>query len=243
MPQMIWKITFQVLAVLIALLIAMLDYYWSDRRTIKFKRTRTALIVVSLSFLFVSVAVTIQDEVDKNREITVLTSRLDRITNELTGGDSYCYIQFAFPVGSDNQILLWLTNDGDYPLYDTQIRMVDLHKFHNLQWKVPMPAEELEKAETLTTFGTIGPHSVAMLGSIATPAEVNTYGFNIWIHTRYREFVQEARFKRFDERWRLAHRLFEQTDQGNKLILEKVSDEFLNSGSAQKIWEFTPDSP
>jgi hypothetical protein len=236
---MIWKIIFQVLAVLTALLIAQLDYFWYDRRTLKFKRARIALFAVSLLLLLVSLVITIQDEQDNEREITELHGRLDTITNQLTGGDSYSYIQFGFPVGSDNQILVWLANDGDYPLYDVQIRMVDLYKFHNLQWEVPMPVEEIKKAETLTTFGVIGPHTIAELGSIKTPAELDAYGFNIWIHTRYKEFVQEARFKRFGGRWRLAHRLFEQTDQGKKLIFEKISNEFLNTDSAQDIWEFT----
>lgn len=239
---MFWKIVLQVLAVLVALLIAGLDYLWYDKRTLKFKRTRIALVPVSLLLLFVSIVVTIQDEQDKVREITDLIGRLDHVTNLLTGGDAYCYIQFAFPVREDNQILVWLMNDSDYPLYDTQIRMVNLYKFHSLEWKVPMPEEELKMAETVINFGTIGPHSVAELASIKTPAELDAYGFNIWIHTRYKEYFQEARFRRFGGRWRLAYRLFEETDQGQKQIFEKISDEFLTIGSAQDIWEYTPTS-
>lgn len=237
---MFWKIFLQVLAVLIALLIAGLDYLWYDRRTVKFKRARLALVPISLILLVVSIVVTIQDERNNQREITELTDRLDNVTNLLTGGDAYCYLQFAFPVHADNQILVWLMNAGDYPLYDTQIRMVDLHKYHNLEWQVPMPEEEIAKAETRINVGTIGPHSVAELTNVKTPAELDVYGYNIWIHTRYRKFFQQARFKRFNGRWRLAYRLFEETDQGQKQIFEKISGEFLSSGSIEEIWEFAP---
>lgn len=239
---MTWKVVLQVLAALVTGLIALLDYKRYDKRTLKFKRARGSLFLLILVLLLVSILVTIQDEQKKEREIEDLTDRLDEITKQLTGGDSYCYVQFGFPVTSDNLILVWLKNGGDYPLHDTQVRMVDLHKFHNLQWSVPMPEEEVKKAETLISFGTIGPHSMTEFARIKTPAELDAYGFNIWIHTRYREFVQEARFKRFEGRWRLAHRLFEQTDQGRKLIFEEIPRQFLGTSSAEEIWEFAPNS-
>ncbi len=237
---MMWKAVLQVLAALVTGLIALLDYKWWDKRTLKFRRARGSLFLLILVLLFVSILVTIQDEQKKDREIEDLTNRLDEITKQLTGGDSYCYVQFLFPVTSDNLILVWLKNGGDYPLHDTQVRMVDLYKFHNLQWSVPMSEEEVKKAETLISFGTIPPHRIAELGRIETPAELDVYGFNIWIYTRYRHFVQEARFKRFEGRWRLAHRLFEQTDQGKTLIFEEIPRQFLGTSSAEEIWEFTP---
>jgi hypothetical protein len=237
---MMWKMVLQVLAALVTGLIALLDYKWYDKRTLKFRRARRSLFLLILILLVASILVTIQDEQNKEREMEDLTNGLDEITKQLTGGDSYCYVQFGFPVTSDNLILVWLKNDGDYPLYDAQVRMVDLHKFHRLQWIVPMPEEEVKKAETLISFGTIAPRSIAELGRIETPTELDAYGFNIWIHTRYREFVQEARFKRFEGRWRLAHRLFEQTDQGKILIFEEIPRQFLDTGSAEEIWEYAP---
>jgi hypothetical protein len=238
--QMMWKVVLQVLAALVTLLIAILDYKWLNEHTLKFRRARGLLLLFILVLLAVSVFVTIQDDQEKEREKEDLTHRLDEITKQLTGGDSYCYIQFAFPVSSDNLIMVWLKNEGDYPLYDTQVRMVDLHKFHNLEWSVPMPEEEVKKAEALFSFGTIGPHNIAELARIETPAELDAYGVNIWIHTRYKEYVQEARFRRFEGRWRLAHRLFEQTDQGQLLIFEEISKEFPSTSSAEEIWEFAP---
>lgn len=234
---MIWKILFQILAVLVALLTASLDYLWRDKRTLKFKRTRIILFFCSIALLVVSIVAVVYDQYQNDQEIEQLTRRLDRITNELTGGDSYCYVQYTFPVGSNNTIAIWLMNDRDYPLFDTQVRMVDLDKFSNLQLKVPMPESEIKKTETLFSVGVIGPHSVIDLGNIQTPPEKQNYGFNVWIHTRYKEFFQEARFKRVGGRWRLAHRLFEQTNQGSQLIFEKIPKDIFPQDSTS-TWDY-----
>jgi hypothetical protein len=63
---------------------------------------------------------------------------------ELPGGDLYAFIEFGFLMTSDNQIQVWL-NAEDYPLQAIQVRMVDLHKFENLEWQEPMPEEEVKK--------------------------------------------------------------------------------------------------
>jgi hypothetical protein len=232
---MIWKIALQVLSVLIALLIANLNYIWHDKRTNRFKRARLILYVALLLTFALSVIVTYQDEHSKSRQIAQLTGKLDAIDNQMTGGESYCFVQFSFPVEVNNLINIDLYNAGDYPLYDIQIRMVDLNKYHALKWKVSMPEEEIRKAETIYNMPVIGPHTLARITTFKTPA-VDLYGFNIWIHTRYKEFVEESRFKRFNGRWRLAFRLFEQTDNGKKVIFETVSREFQRL-SRDEIWK------
>lgn len=90
--NMIWKILFQILAVLVALLTASLDYIWRDKRTLKFKRTRIVLFFCSIALLVVSIVAVVYDQYQNDQEIEQLTRRLDRITNELTGGDLYCYV-------------------------------------------------------------------------------------------------------------------------------------------------------
>jgi hypothetical protein len=44
--------------------------------------------------------------------------------------------------------------------------------------------------------------------------------------------VQEARFRRFEEGWRIAVRLSE----GDKRIYEKIPKEFLSANPDRKIW-------
>src|SRR6266511_5134627 len=115
---MILKIVLQFLTFLVALLISNLDYLWRDKRTLKFKKTRRYLYIVLCLSFSVSIFVTIQDDQEKKREIGELTSKLDEITNELTGGDTYAYFM-AIPNEGEGDpptypLTLWVK--GKYPM-------------------------------------------------------------------------------------------------------------------------------
>jgi len=115
---MFLKIVLQGLTYLAALLIAILDYKRQDKRTIKFKKRRSALFIVLFLLLTANIVITIQDDQEKKREIGQLTSKLDEITNELTGGDTYAYFM-AIPNEGEGDpptypLTLWVK--GKYPM-------------------------------------------------------------------------------------------------------------------------------
>jgi hypothetical protein len=115
---MIWKIVLQILNVLVAVLIANLDYLWHDKRTVKFKKTRFSLYIVLSILLGINIYVTITDDLDKKQEIANLTSKLDGITNEFTGGDTYAYFMAVPNMGEGDPptypLTLWVK--GKYPM-------------------------------------------------------------------------------------------------------------------------------
>ena len=62
----------------------------------------------------------------KNKKIEELQ---ERISDLITGGDSFCYFQIgAFAPGANRGILMAI-HHGDYPVYDVKARMVDLQNF------------------------------------------------------------------------------------------------------------------
>jgi hypothetical protein len=63
-----FKVALQVIAVVLAMLVAYLDYLWSDKRTRRFKAARRMLFILSFVFLFGSIAATILDETRKSQE-------------------------------------------------------------------------------------------------------------------------------------------------------------------------------
>jgi hypothetical protein len=79
---MVWKISFQTIAVLTAIVIANLDYLWHDKRTRKFKRTRIFLYVLAALTLVLSIVVTIKDDRQHQHEIGQLTTALHTLQNE-----------------------------------------------------------------------------------------------------------------------------------------------------------------
>src|ERR1041385_4577477 len=104
--MLILKIVFQILNMLVTWWVAKLDYSWHDKRTSRFKKGRYRLYVLLPTLLVISVSITILDDREKGREIKELTSKLDDINNQLTGGDTYAYFTLDPSRG-----------EGDPPVY------------------------------------------------------------------------------------------------------------------------------
>ena len=79
---MFWKIVLQTTTVLVAILIANLDYVWHDKRTRKFKRARVVLYALAGIMLCFSIIVTIQDDRQHRNETGQLTSALENLKKE-----------------------------------------------------------------------------------------------------------------------------------------------------------------
>lgn len=73
------RIVLQILAVSLALVVALLDYKWHDKRTKKFRVARRALLVLSVVFLAAAVAQTILEDHERRREAGDLQGRLTRL--------------------------------------------------------------------------------------------------------------------------------------------------------------------
>jgi hypothetical protein len=131
--------------------------------------------------LSVSIFVTIQDDREKKQEIVLLTCKLEKITNQFTGGDSYPYVQFGFLHGENNAVIAWLFNLGDYPLYDVQVQMVDLHIHNNVMQSLGLQEavseEQLRKSEMIFPSVTIGPHGGVEICRIKIPVGLDAYGY------------------------------------------------------------------
>ena len=89
--MLILKIALQIFSVLSTWVIARLDYSWYDKETSEFKKGRLGLFIVLLILSLLNITVTVHDDLEKKQEIKELTDKLDNITNEFTGGDTYAY--------------------------------------------------------------------------------------------------------------------------------------------------------
>ena len=80
--MMILKISLQILSGLAAVMIAVLDYSWHDKRTSKFKKLRYWLYLVLFTLLFLSVSLTILDDHEKKRESAELKQEIGELTRK-----------------------------------------------------------------------------------------------------------------------------------------------------------------
>jgi hypothetical protein len=160
---LILKIVLQGLTCLVALLIANLDYLWHDKRTLKFKKTRRYLYIALFLSFSVSIFVTYQDDQEKKREIAELTSKLDEITNELTGGDTYAYFMADPSTGA-----------GDPPTYPLTLWVKGKHPMRNavaqIQTVYDDPAKQLQSRRIIPLGdGTLSPGFYPMENNFRVP--------------------------------------------------------------------------
>ena len=115
--MLILKVVLQIVSMLSTWVIARLDYTYG-KGTPEFNKGRFGLFTIFLILLFLNVFITIQDHKEKEREIRELTSKLDAMTNELTGGDTFAYFM-AIPnlgEGDPPTYPLTLSVKGKYPM-------------------------------------------------------------------------------------------------------------------------------
>jgi hypothetical protein len=73
------------------------------------------------------------------------------LESSITGGDSFCYVDPVI-VGKSDDLELWPTNSGPYPIYDVAMEIVDGNEFrafmdeHHLRGEnLPLDADELHR--------------------------------------------------------------------------------------------------
>lgn len=206
-----WKIVLQFLAVAIAVLVNVLDYVSFDKRTKKFRRRRRLLFGLSALFLIASILVVISDELAKRKEISDIANQLRTLQEQgeiakrlVTGGDSYCYLN---AIGAGDLQDLVLIHQGDYPLYDLQIRMVDLDKFDAITKANPrVTLEELSKADQVYYLDTLNPNQAVRIGNLTLPADRDEKSYNVFVLARNGELSELLRFRRFNGAWLRALR-------------------------------------
>ncbi|MBV9928513.1 MAG: hypothetical protein JOZ96_26090 [Acidobacteria bacterium] len=236
-----WKLALQLLAVVIAILVNVLDYVSSDKRTKKFRRRRQLLFALSGLFLIASVIVVIADELAKREEMAELSNRLNLLQQQgeiakhlVTGGDSYCYLN-AF--GTANYRDLILIHQGDFPLYDLQIRVVDLDKFDEITKANPNPSrEQLSKAEYVHYLGTLNPNQAHIIGNLRLPTDKDEKGYNVFILARNGEFSEPLRFHRANGMWLQAFRVEKSGENPPKTLIEKIDDGFPRNEKGNIDW-------
>ncbi len=186
----------------VGILVGGLDYFWSYKRTRKFKFGRRALIILSLVFLAGSVSVTVRDDLEHRREARELTSRLDA----LSGGKTYCHVEFdagANP-SSASAMLLHLVNSGDSPVYDVVVQIVDVLEADRIKRSLApneAPYAVLQKMFQ-KTIGTVAAQSaVSLTKDLLRLPERDVAVFEIHIQQRNGTVAQVVRFERVNKAW------------------------------------------
>lgn len=161
-----------------------------------------------------------------------LRERTEEISGVVTSGDSFPSAVVTNPRGDKNVLDLMIMNEGKYPLYDVQVRIVDVIAMQRTieeNKKAGRPAittADTQKYEQLIKFGTIGPSkAITNLSPLANlnPGDKEFY-FNLFFYHRYGQTMQSIRGQRRDNgSWARYNKI----SKGDEVLKASIDADFV----------------
>lgn len=166
----------------------------------------------------------------KSDEIAELNRRT---AASVTGGDSWCYLALDGQLDDGNSGTLVLVHQGEYPLYDVSIRIVDLDKFEQIKGNLSLQA--LAHSDTILNPGNLSPNQASMLGAWEIPEK--GLRWNIFFAARNGFFTQRLRLLRVSGHWASATTVIRDAlGKEPETLLEKISEDFPRNSEGEVEW-------
>jgi len=157
----------------------------------------------------------------KSEEIASLNKK---IADSIIGGDSFAYITPTFFKDKSSPPYLTLVHQGEHPIYDLSIRVVDLDVFER-QVKEGYTIADLHKKENQFNVGNLSTSQASMLGPISIPK--NGIRLNIFFSARNGFFSESLRVRKVNDEWKTAIKVENTPTSGEvKLLYEKIDIDF-----------------
>ena len=162
----------------------------------------------------------------------ILTAKME-LTESMTGGASFCYLNIT-AIDKNNKSGKWVVvHQGEYPLYDVQISVVDLDEFRQIK---NITFENLVTTRDIISIGNISPSLAVMLGSQVNIAGRNELKFNIFITARNGFAMQTLRMKFVDGKWHRATKVIKHEDGKDKVMFEKIDENYPRDQHGNVDW-------
>jgi hypothetical protein len=172
----------------------------------------------------------------KNEEIAAQSQEIAALNREIKdsviGGDSFCYVVLSNL--SARTALLGVIHQGQYPVYDVGIRIVDLEKYDRLGGTITL--EKMAQTDTRLNVGNLGPSQTAMWLSWPLP-DADQQRYNIFISARNGFVTQILRLRRVNGEWKSATKVQRDFDQNAVVLYERIDPEFPRDTAGQVQWE------
>ncbi|TKB70683.1 MAG: hypothetical protein E8D52_00900 [Nitrospira sp.] len=211
-------------AVLIGSLLVAWATFWF--RSPRKKRKRELLIFLGATVSIVAAFLASAQQAAQERRIAELN---EHIASSITGGNSFAYITVLLQFNPPRLILL---HQGEYPLYDVTVRIVDLEKTKQKGYSI----SDLEN-EVQFSIGNLAPHQSQVLKPISLSND--SLRWNIFFSARNQFFTELLRMRRIDNQWKTALKVINLPVEGeqSKTLLEKIDPGFPLEKSGHVDWE------
>jgi hypothetical protein len=211
------KIVVFVLLFLLPALQVVRDWKYHDKRTRNFHRV-TKIILTVYVLLVVPSTYFLWMDIQKGR----------RLQGYLTGGDSYCYVNLLPENGNTFQIII--VNEGEYPIPDVSIRMVDRQKFGPPGSE---SADSLMRATTVLNLDRMPAARAVIMGEGNYPTS-DKQDFIIFIEAQNRSVLEYFSSRRVEERWVSAYKIMSKDEK--ETLLQRSDPAFPRDTSGQIQW-------
>lgn len=154
---------------------------------LQFLKNNHPMILIFLGALL-SAAGAISYQIKGSRTTKQIMETQNKALNYITGGDSFCYLSLS----SDGQFFT-VIHQGDFPLYDVSIRIVDLDLF-----------ERGDVQPTQVPLGTIIPKSVVVIPYKFAYANKDKAKYTVIFVARNGMFSESLELKKIKGVWKSA---------------------------------------
>jgi hypothetical protein len=179
-----------------------------------------------------------QAHVDKNlrgieSRLETLVDKLEKRTADLlshmTGGESFCYLQFGMVDPVKDEARLVAIHQGQHPIYDVHARIVDLECFERAL--ASQGSISLTTCETLVSIGNLTPSHASIMQAVRLGVgEVRR--FNVFFSARNGDHTLLIRMIKREGQWYSATRVI----RGDQVLFEQVQDGFPGDLAADQEW-------
>ena len=148
----------------------------------------------------------------------------------VTGGDSYCWIDFLRPF-TEGTTRLTLAHHGKYPLYDVTARIVDLEASEEaFQGRSHLRYEELSLFQTTIDIGNISPVMDMPILDEWPIGDGDSRAFNVFFAARNGAWFESIRLVRKSGEWLKAIRVYRDDELLQEFIDKGYPLDALDSG-------------
>jgi len=154
----------------------------------------------------------------------------ERIASSITGGNSFAYIALT-PVAL-SAYGLTVIHQGEYPLYDLNVRIVDLAKWGKKQTRSLF---ELQKDEQHMRVGNLAAGQASLLGSVQIDSDSTNW--NLFFDARNGFWTELLRIRRVGAELKYAIKVKRNSKTGEaETVFEKVDPGYPQTEAGQVDW-------
>ena len=182
---------------------------------------------------------------EQTQHQTKIAELNEQIAKSITGGDSYCYLDFRLMGADANRPTIVVVHRGKYPIYELNARIVDLQKTAEIREAKGsrLTLDDVKAADTSMAIGQIAPTQARILTDWQLP-DRDEQDYNIFFSARNGFFTQLVRFRRHSVMgYRVqATKVFRGVSDDGKTLLEKVDPGFPLDAQGKVEWNKKPDA-